>query len=583
MKVELIGALNYEKLGKYIEERIEEIIKRNESIVEYLSSISKNASSSDTISELFNQTINYLRKYNDDVSENLLEEFVSLKERIINNKENISSNIIEAISKIEEINMDLLDKKQEAIEDIKKLEIERNTNKVAAAGRLSRYPGTVFEILETIEGKDFEKNVSFAKRVIGMGHDSITDHVYCLFAIKNVSPVIEQIIIAERFASFTIKSRREVDFSNVGFYTPDFHDENGKVIKENDMVKEEYQIYMKSLFEKYSKLVDSGIPKEDARFVLPYSYYSNIIMGIDTHTLKDMIIKFTKTKYSNIEEVRKFGEELYEIAKVNYPYIIEEIDKVQIDTSDKVYNFLENNLVRREDYVILDSPKLISATPDVDEKILISAIMRYYEYDYDTAKAIYKETIKSNPEFKDKLMKKISFEGDKQELTSVNFTYQLPLSFAVLTHLTRHRTHQMLIPDFSPNIDLTQYKTPPKIKANDECLKLYEDIYTMNKIMYDRFKELGIREEDLVYFTLSGNMVNVITNIDGKTLKHILGLRECTKAQWETRNMAYGMHRELDKIEGTQSFSKVLGATCTTQGYCKEGKESCGKIKTLSK
>ena len=72
-----------------------------------------------------------------------------------------------------------------------------------------------------------------------MGHDSISDHDYCVFAIKDVSPIVEQTIIEERFASFTIKSRREADFSQVGFYVPDFHDENGNILPNNEKLKEE--------------------------------------------------------------------------------------------------------------------------------------------------------------------------------------------------------------------------------------------------------------------------------------------------------------------------------------------------------
>ena len=175
--------------------------------------------------------------------------------------------------------------------------------------------------------------------------------------------------------------------------------------------------------------------------------------------------------------------------------------------------------------------------------------------------------------------KKIS---DKLELTQVNFQFQIPLSFAVLTHLTRHRTHQIMIPDFVPNVDLMQYKTPPKIKIlqND----YYQKIYQQNQKMYKHFKEdYQIREEDLIYFTLSGNMVNVVTNMDGKTVEHILRLRECSKAQWETRDMAKGMHEEISKLEDAQYFSRILGSTCMTQGICHEGKECCGKVYTLQK
>ena len=76
-------------------------------------------------------------------------------------------------------------------------------------------------------------------------------------------------------------------------------------------------------------------------------------------------------------------------------------------------------------------------------------------------------------------------------------------------------------------------------------------------------------------------MVNVITNMDGKTLKHILALRECTKAQWETREMATNMHAEIDTLKGADEYSAILGPSCVTQGYCKEGKESCGRINNI--
>ena len=121
----------------------------------------------------------------------------------------------------------------ELINILKGYEVERKAEIVSTAGRLSRNPGTVFDVLGLSESKTLEQNLSFIKRVVGMGHDSITDHNYCVFAIKDVSPVIEQTIIAERFSSFTIKSRREVDFSKVGFYTPDFHDKQGNLLDNN--------------------------------------------------------------------------------------------------------------------------------------------------------------------------------------------------------------------------------------------------------------------------------------------------------------------------------------------------------------
>ena len=141
----------------------------------------------------------------------------------------------------------------ELIKLLKENEIERKAEIVSTAGRLSRNPGTIFDVLELSEQKTLEQNLSFIKRVINMGHDSITDHDYCVFAIKNVSPVIEQTIIAERFSSFTIKSRREVDFSQVGFYTPDFHDQQGNLLDNNEQIRKEFKAHEQSLFNDYEK------------------------------------------------------------------------------------------------------------------------------------------------------------------------------------------------------------------------------------------------------------------------------------------------------------------------------------------
>ena len=427
------------------------------------------------------------------------------------------------------------------LKEIKNVEKVRHSEIVSTAGRLSRFPGDVREVLELSENKEEEKNKNFASRVIGMGHKSISDHDYLVFSLKNVSVIIEQMIIEERIASFTIKSRREVDFSNSGYYTPRFYyNKDGELLENSSDLQYVYDNHMKRLFDGYSKLIENGVSKEDARFVLPYSFHSNIIMGVDAHTLMDMIIKFTKTKYSNL-----------------------------------------NDKIKREDYKILDQVKLLTSSKDIDDQILISAIMRRYQYDLEHATKVYKKLCSENPNFKLELMRKIAFEGDKSELSQVNFDFQIPVSFAILTHLTRHRTHKMLIPDFFPIVDLKQYKTPPRITGDNKFL--YDELFKMNYNIYDMFRRNSVCEEDLIYFTLSGNMVNILTNMDGWTVRHILELRECNKAQWETREIARGIHSEIAKLENASIFEQILGPTCETQLICNEGKESCGKINVLKK
>ncbi|MDD3392956.1 MAG: FAD-dependent thymidylate synthase, partial [Bacilli bacterium] len=96
-----------------------------------------------------------------------------------------------------------------------KKSLENRIKIIASAGKLSRFKGNVFEVLEA--SNDYEKNMNMIKRITDMGHKSIIEHDYLVFALSDVTPIVEQIIIGYRLTSFTIKSRREVDFSKVGF------------------------------------------------------------------------------------------------------------------------------------------------------------------------------------------------------------------------------------------------------------------------------------------------------------------------------------------------------------------------------
>ena len=451
--------------------------------------------------------------------------------------------------------------------------VEERIKVVATAGKLSRFPGTVTEVYDSCE--DVAKNQSFIERVIGMGHESITDHDYLVFAIEDVSPIVEQILIEERFSSFTIKSRREVDFSNAGYYVPEFRDNNHQVLANNKELQKMYMEHMKFLFNSYSELLELGIKKEDARFVLPYSFNSNIIMGIDAHVFKNLIVRLTKGKESNIAELRELGEKLYEIMEQYVPYLKNIIDKAEVSDKDLVGELLDD-YIDDSTYEIIGNVELLSAGSDVDKQILLSALMRVYGFDYNKALTYYEKVLANDLELQKELMKKILVNG-KDELKQVNFRFQVPISLAVLTHITRHRTHDLMVPDFVPVRDLTKYKTPVSVSA--KAKEKYDEIYRINQEMYEKFKNAGVCDEDLIYFYLAGNMLNIVTNMDGATLSHIARLRICTKAQWEIRGILTQM-RELVK-EVAPVYASILGPDCEVFRECHEGKESCGKIKVL--
>ena len=94
----------------------------------------------------------------------------------------------------------------------------------AASGRISTQKGTALEIFE--RSHDAQKNSNLISKVIRSGHTSTIEHMLFNLAFENVSVVVEQFMIEFRLASFTVKSRRYVDFSDSGYYVPQFESAN---------------------------------------------------------------------------------------------------------------------------------------------------------------------------------------------------------------------------------------------------------------------------------------------------------------------------------------------------------------------
>ena len=453
-----------------------------------------------------------------------------------------------------------------------KEEIEKRLQIVASAGNLSRADGTVTQVFES--NNDYEKNLKLARAVVGYGHKSIAEHDYIVFALEDVTPIIEQTIIGYRLTSFTIKSRRNVDFRNVGFYVPEFHDKDGNVLKNNKKLQKQYSVYMQSLFDKYGELVDEEIPVEDCRYILPYSYYSNIIMGCDANELLRMTSDMLYGKISNITEIKELGEKLATMIVNKVPYLVRALDsEKEKDYYDDKYAFLDE-MVSKTDIEpgrLLSGVNLTDYTKNADWKVLCSLIAARYQVSMDDAAEILHQLSYQDSGIKRKIMQALIHSKNQRELEQVLFSFEIPISLAVLTHITRHRMHSLLVPDFVPLWDMWNYVTPETVSKNHK--EEYDEIFSNNVLMVEEFKKQGVRDEDLVYFYLSGNACNIYTTMNGRTLEWISRMRCCNKAQWEIRDIANSMVAQVSKV--APLIGEGLGPYCKVLGYCPEGKDSC--------
>ena len=193
----------------------------------------------------------------------------------------------------------------------------------ASAAKMSTTKGNANEIFE--KSRNNPQNTDLIKKVLRSGHKSVIEHAVFSIAFWDVSAFVEQFLIECRLASFTVKSRRYVDFSSLGYIIP------------SDLCGESlmhYREYMDLLFGGYKVLLEMGIPKEDARFLLPYSFCSNFYCTLNARELANLISSIKYGRGKNIPELQNLAQQLIEQISDIFPALLPEFDCESNTTCD---------------------------------------------------------------------------------------------------------------------------------------------------------------------------------------------------------------------------------------------------------
>ncbi len=434
----------------------------------------------------------------------------------------------------------------------------------AASGRISTQSGTALEIFE--RSHDEEKNTKLIGKVTRSGHTSTVEHAFFNIAFENVSVVVEQFMIEFRLASFTVKSRRYVDFSDCGYYLPEFKNEEDKAL---------FTSTVDSLFNTYDMLCESGIPKEDARFVLPYCFYSNFYCSLNGRELCNVLNAMIYGRGRKIKEIYEIGLSLLSQAREKTPGIFSDFE---------VKGAKYNDAIDLEIELEPDEPsdrkcEILNVTADGEKNICRAALIEKYNLSSQKIEAILE-----NEENVDKIINAVTSYSRPRALESFSATVRFNrVSLACLTHFARHRMHSICIPDLI-TARRRDYVLPDTVKAQPEMLKLYEEAFENMATLYDTLKEKDYDADTLVYCVLSGNTLDIVTTMNAREMQLFFRLRSCTRAQWEIQEYANEFLSTLRKI--SPKLFIHYGPSCYLTGICPEGRLSCGRsaeIKELFK
>ncbi|MCD6363775.1 MAG: FAD-dependent thymidylate synthase [Synergistetes bacterium] len=123
-----------------------------------------------------------------------------------------------------------------------------------------------------------EKVRALIRRVIASGHHSVLEHASFTFAVEGISRVTSHQLVRHRIASYSQQSLRWVSAEKIDVIVPP----SVKALPE--AVRIFNDIVLKSR-EAYKKLLALGIPKEDARFIMPHGVSTRMVFTMNAREL----------------------------------------------------------------------------------------------------------------------------------------------------------------------------------------------------------------------------------------------------------------------------------------------------------
>jgi thymidylate synthase (FAD) len=179
---------------------------------------------------------------------------------------------------------------------------------VALAARLCYSPAALSDLKEDVSRKDVRKLV---RRVLSMGHASVLEHVVFTYGVEGISRATSHQLVRHRIASYSQQSQRYVS-ARFGYVTP-------KTIRKG--LEGKFDRHMKNAAGLYEEMVKSGIPAEDARFVLPNATETKILITMNARELHHFFaLRLCRRAQW---EIREMAGRMLAIAFENAPLLFE--------------------------------------------------------------------------------------------------------------------------------------------------------------------------------------------------------------------------------------------------------------------
>ncbi len=140
--------------------------------------------------------------------------------------------------------------------------------------------------------------------------EAMMDHIVYMFEIEDCSRVTTHQLVRHRVASYDQESQRFSAATKEGVVTP-------PSIRTNEAASRAYDEALKTVYSAYEKMVTAGVPKEDARYILPTAIKTKLVMTINARSL--MHVVWQRTALQAQWEIRELATSLCNLAREATP------------------------------------------------------------------------------------------------------------------------------------------------------------------------------------------------------------------------------------------------------------------------
>ena len=141
------------------------------------------------------------------------------------------------------------------------------------------------------------------------GHESVLEHAVFTFRVEGLSRAALAQLTRHRLASFSVQSQRYVRIRGVDLVMPES-------IRKSDFYVEAGSL-LEDVMNLYQRMVDAGIPAEDARYITPQAVPTALIMTMNARELRH----FFSLRCCNRAqwEIRQMADEMLKLCKQAAP------------------------------------------------------------------------------------------------------------------------------------------------------------------------------------------------------------------------------------------------------------------------